>query len=60
MELLAAERAKEAELLSLLAEHQAQVGACASLAVDARGGTTRPPFRTSRSTLVQGEVRRVP
>eukprot|EP00969_Alexandrium_andersonii_P195398 8632124-Alexandrium_andersonii.AAC.1 len=30
MELLATERAKEAELISLLVEHQAQAGACAA------------------------------
>eukprot|EP00969_Alexandrium_andersonii_P289449 12793711-Alexandrium_andersonii.AAC.1 len=43
MELLAAERAKEAELLSLLVEHQVQAGVCASLAVEA-GGARTPPF----------------
>eukprot|EP00969_Alexandrium_andersonii_P142368 6294904-Alexandrium_andersonii.AAC.1 len=37
MERLAAERAKEAELLSLLVEHQAQAGVCASLASEAGG-----------------------
>eukprot|EP00969_Alexandrium_andersonii_P094186 4161804-Alexandrium_andersonii.AAC.1 len=37
MELLAAERAKEAELRSLLVEHQVQAGACASLAAEAGG-----------------------
>eukprot|EP00969_Alexandrium_andersonii_P254836 11264700-Alexandrium_andersonii.AAC.1 len=37
MELLAAERAKEAELLSLLLEHQAQAGVGASLVVEAGG-----------------------
>eukprot|EP00969_Alexandrium_andersonii_P264740 11701165-Alexandrium_andersonii.AAC.1 len=36
MELLAAERAKETELLSLLVEHQVQAGACAPL--DLRAG----------------------
>eukprot|EP00969_Alexandrium_andersonii_P032809 1432432-Alexandrium_andersonii.AAC.1 len=31
MEILAAERAKEVELIALLVEHQAQAGACVSL-----------------------------
>eukprot|EP00969_Alexandrium_andersonii_P352132 15437003-Alexandrium_andersonii.AAC.1 len=37
MEVLATERAKEAELLAMLVEHQVQAGACVSLA-DAPGG----------------------
>eukprot|EP00969_Alexandrium_andersonii_P048508 2128187-Alexandrium_andersonii.AAC.1 len=44
MELLAAERAKEVELLSLLVEHQVQAGACASLAAEAGGAQLPPPF----------------
>eukprot|EP00969_Alexandrium_andersonii_P259828 11489127-Alexandrium_andersonii.AAC.1 len=42
MELLAAERAKGAELLSLLVEHHVQAGACASLAFGAGGAQPIP------------------
>eukprot|EP00969_Alexandrium_andersonii_P225533 9960093-Alexandrium_andersonii.AAC.1 len=41
MELLAAERAKEVELLSLLVEHEVQARVCVSLAVTS-GGATLP------------------
>eukprot|EP00969_Alexandrium_andersonii_P239925 10592265-Alexandrium_andersonii.AAC.1 len=37
MELLAAERSKEAELLSLLVGHQVQAGSCVLAAVEAGG-----------------------
>eukprot|EP00969_Alexandrium_andersonii_P055577 2448824-Alexandrium_andersonii.AAC.1 len=42
MELLAAERLKEAELLSLLAEHQVQANACVSWAVGSGGAQALP------------------
>eukprot|EP00969_Alexandrium_andersonii_P223188 9857819-Alexandrium_andersonii.AAC.1 len=42
MEFFAAERAKEAELLALLVEHQVQAGACVSLVASPNGAQPIP------------------